>query len=95
MQRVSSSGLDDHVRTKLELVGGRSWSEYSGGESTLVVLMSTYTERAALTVVREKLADGTLLVAFEALVMCEGYEKGTGADVKVKVLDDDVKWCVC
>ncbi len=76
---------------KLELVNGGRWSDYSGLDG-LVVLRSNYTERAALVFLREKL-EGTLFVEFEALVSAK--EGGDfKPDVKVKVMDDDVRWCV-
>jgi hypothetical protein len=85
------TGFDDHVRVKLELVNGGRWSDYSGLDG-LVVLRSNYTERAALVFLREKL-EGTLFVEFEALVSAK--EGGDfKPDVKVKVMDDDVRWCV-
>ncbi|CAN5960882.1 unnamed protein product [Sphagnum jensenii] len=49
-------------------------------------------QRAALVFLREKM-EGTLFVEFEALVSAK--EGGDfEPDVKVKVMDDDVRWCV-
>lgn len=86
------TGFDDHVRLKLELVNGGRWSDYSGLDG-LVVLMSNYTERAALAFLREKL-EGTLFVEFQTLVDAQEYGGNFEPDVRVKVMDDDVRWCV-
>jgi len=89
---IVGTGFDDHVRLKLELVDGGRWSDYSDLDS-LVVLMSTYTDRAALAFLREKV-EGRLFAEFRARLVAEEYGDGFDSDVKVKVMDDDVRWCV-
>lgn len=68
--------------------GGGDFSVFG----SFVVLMSTYTERAALAFLREK-KEGAHFVEFQALVTAEECGDGYAHDVKVKVLEDDVRWC--
>ncbi len=56
------------------------------------MLRSNYTERTALVFLRENW-EGTLFMEFESLVSAK--EGGDfEPDVKVKVMDDNVRWCV-